>query len=112
MSQLEAELALQIRLLKLPAPEREYRFMPPRRFRFDFCWPERMVALETEGATWANGRHNRGAGYANDCRKYSEAAVRGWKVIRATGDMVKDGTAIDLLIRALASHSQETLRDT
>lgn len=101
MSHLESDITIQIRALKLPAPEREYRFMPPRRFRFDFAWPALQVALETEGATWANGRHNRGSGYETDCLKYSEAAIRGWKVIRATGTMIKNGTAIELLQRAL-----------
>ena len=101
MSELENNLAIQIRALRLPVPEREYRFMPPRRFRFDFAWPDQMVALETEGGTWVLGRHNRGTGYESDCIKYSEAAIRGWKVIRATGKMIKDGTAIELLTRAL-----------
>ena len=101
MSTLETNLALQIRALKLPVPEREYRFMPPRRYRFDFAWPAEMVALEAEGGTWVNGAHGRGKHYESDCRKYSEAAIRGWKVIRATTDMIKDGTAIELLKRAL-----------
>lgn len=113
LSTLEINLALQIRALKLPAPEREFYFMKPRRFRFDFAWPDRMVALEAEGGTWMNGRHNRGAGYESDCLKYSEAAIRGWKVIRATGKMVNDGTAIELLRRALSSqHSHNTTLET
>lgn len=100
-SQLEGLLECQMRALKLPAPMLEFRFMPPRRFRFDFAWPERKVAIEVEGGTWSGGRHVRGNGYEQDCRKYSEAAIRGWKVIRATGKMIKDGTAIELLKRAL-----------
>lgn len=103
MSEREAELAMQIRALKLPSPEREFRFLPTRRFRFDFAWPAQKVALEVEGGTWISGRHNRGKGYASDCVKYSEAAILGWKVIRATGEMVTNGTALDLLQRALES---------
>lgn len=103
MSQLESDIAIQIRALRLPEPLREFRFMPPRRFRFDFAWPDLKVALETEGGTWASGRHNRGTGYESDCEKYSEAAIRGWRVIRVTGKMVKDGRAIDLLRRALSA---------
>lgn len=100
-SELENTFDCQIRAERLPKPQYEFRFMPPRRFRFDRAWPEYMVAAEIEGATWSGGRHVRGKGYANDCEKYSEAAIRGWKVIRATGDMVKNGKAIDLLKRAL-----------
>ena len=102
-SQLERLIDCQIRAVKLPLPTYEFRFMPPRRFRFDFAWPDKMVALETEGGTWSGGRHTRGGGYESDCIKYSEAAIRGWKVIRATGEMIKNGTAIELLKRALTS---------
>lgn len=101
MSELENNLAIQIRGLKLPVPEREYRFAAPRRWRFDFAFPDLKVAVECEGGSWVNGAHSRGGHFEQDCIKYSEAAIRGWKVIRATGKMIKDGTAIDLLQRAL-----------
>jgi very-short-patch-repair endonuclease len=100
-SQHERLFDCQVRALKLPQPVYEFRFMPPRRFRFDFAWPDNKVAVEVEGGIWNGGRHVRGNGYENDCKKYSEAAILGWKVIRATGKMIKDGTAIELLKRAL-----------
>lgn len=103
MSELENSLAIQIRGVNLPRPEREYRFAPPRRWRFDFAFPAQMVAIECEGGSWVNGAHGRGEHFESDCFKYSEAAIRGWKVIRATGKMIKDGSAIDLLQRALNS---------
>lgn len=102
-AQLSKLFDCQIQAVKLPRPTYEFRFMPPRRFRFDFAWPEQKVAFEIEGGTWSGGRHVRGNGYQSDCIKYSEAAILGWKVIRATGEMVKDGTALNLLQRALAS---------
>lgn len=105
-SELERLFDCQVRALKLPDPQYEFRFMPPRRFRFDFAWPSQMVAVEVEGAIWSGGRHVRGDGYEQDCIKYSEAAILGWKVIRATGEMVKNGKAIDLLKRALTSQIQ------
>ncbi len=83
-----------------PGISREYKFHPTRKWRFDYCWKDKMIALECEGGTWTNGRHTRGKGYRNDCIKYSEAAILGWKVIRATTDMIKDGTAVELLERA------------
>jgi very-short-patch-repair endonuclease len=96
-SPLEAEMALQIRAAKLPDPLREHRFHPTRRWRFDFCWPEAGIALEIDGATWTGGRHTRGSGYQADCEKLNEAAVLGWRVFRATRDMVKSGYALRLL---------------
>jgi hypothetical protein len=36
----------QLRMAGLPDPVEEYRFAPPRRWRFDLAWPERMLAVE------------------------------------------------------------------
>lgn len=92
------------RALGFPAPATEYRFHPTRRWRFDYAWPDLMVALEIEGGVYQAGRHTRGNGYTEDCRKYSEAAVLGWCVVRATTGMMKDGSGHTLVERALALH--------
>ena len=97
MSAIEEELLFQIRALKLPEPEREHRFHPVRRWRFDFAWPDLMLACEVEGGTWANGRHSRGSGFEKDCEKYGEAMLLGWDVYRCTSGMVKSGAAIDTI---------------
>lgn len=89
----------------LPAPIREYRFAPPRRWRFDYSWPDQMLALEIEGGSWIGGRHVRGRGYEADCEKYSEAALRGWRVLRVTPAMLRDGRALAMLTRALSAGS-------
>ena len=103
MSVLEETLAFQIRAAKLPEPVRELRFAASlkRRFRFDFAWPEHMVACEVDGATWSGGRHSRGSGIERDAEKYSIAAVLGWRVLRVTKSMVKDGGALCLIEQAL-----------
>lgn len=101
MSDLEETFALQVRALRLPEPVREYRFAPPRRFRFDFAFQDERVAVEIDGATWQNGRHNRGAGVNNDCHKYSLAAVHGWRVLRGDSKMVKSGELVKYLELAL-----------
>ena len=74
----------------LKLPEREYLFIPNRRFRFDFAWPGEKVALECEGGSWVAGRHTRGAGFQNDCRKYNLAVLFGWRVLRYTPQMVDE----------------------
>jgi hypothetical protein len=60
----------------------------PRKWRFDFAYPDLMIALEVEGATWVGGRHSRGSGFAKDCEKYNEAIKQGWKVYRVTAQML------------------------
>lgn len=83
-------------------PEREYRFHPSRKWRFDFAWPDVKLALEVEGGTAAGkGRHSHGDGFVRDCQKYNAAALLGWRVLRFTTSMVKSGEAIDTIRAAL-----------
>ena len=85
----------------LPEPEPEFPFWPGRKYAFDYAWPDLKVALEVEGGTLKLGRHNRPGGYEEDCRKYSEAALRGWLVVRCTSRMCAGGEVWALLERAL-----------
>ncbi|MGF6444373.1 hypothetical protein [Paraburkholderia youngii] len=93
-SAIEEEFALHVRADKLPPPVREYQFDPARKWRFDFCWPERRLAIEVEGGIHSGGRHTRGTGFEQDARKYLAATLAGWSVVRVTGKMVRDGSAI------------------
>lgn len=93
-SQLEEELFWQITMSELPKPGREVRFWPGRQFRFDFAWGAHMIAVEVEGIGGKRNRHLSRVGYTNDCEKYNGAALLGWTVLRFTGSMVKDGTAL------------------
>ena len=101
MSLGEETFALHLRAAGIDGFEREYRFAPPRRWKFDFANPALMVALEVEGGTWTRGRHCTGTGYAADCEKYSTAAVLGWRVLRFTTDQVKSGMALRMLQQAI-----------
>lgn len=100
-SAIEEEFALACRVIGLPAPVREYRFHPPRRFRFDFAWPALKIAVECEGGVWTDGRHVRGRGFLGDCEKYNLATRDGWRVFRVgTGmDMVGFVTMLERVIR-------------
>ena len=61
-------------------PETEYVFTTEKAWRLDFAWPRYKVAIESDGGTWAGGRHNTGSGYAEDIRKRNAATLLGWKV--------------------------------
>ncbi len=105
MSKVTAEtLYLQIRALRLPLPEREYRFHDVRKWRFDFAWPDHMLAAEFDGGVWISGRHTRGKGYEADCDKLNTAVLHGWRVLRFTPKHVKSGEAARMLEIMLAQN--------
>lgn len=85
----------------LPEPEVEYRFASPRRWRFDYCWPDCKVALEVEGGIWIQGRHSRGKGMLGDMQKYNAAALAGYAVFRCTPDQLVTAETFDLISAAL-----------
>jgi hypothetical protein len=80
----------------------ECRFHPTRRWRFDYAWSARKVAVEVHGSTWAAGRHTRGKGFAGDREKVNEAQLLGWLVLEVTYDQVRSGQLFDWLDRAMA----------
>ena len=94
----EAAFALHCRADKLN-PVREHQFHPTRKWRFDFAFPDDMLAVEIEGGV--NGRHHRFSGFAKDAEKYNAAALLGWRVLRFTTSMVMSGEAINTTRKAL-----------
>lgn len=91
----------------IPAPEGEYRFAAEwvggtgdglrsrlkqaglHDWRIDFAWVAHKLAVEIEGATWTNGRHNRGSGFENDAEKYNWLESHDWHVLRFTTTMLR-----------------------
>ena len=127
MSKLEEMLARQIKLVRLPEPVREYRFTAHhvglgygvrkrikdaglKDWRFDFAWPDLMLAVEVEGITSYGtnkngsmklGRHQTGEGMEGDLRKYDAAMNLGWNIYRCSGAMVKEGVAVNTIERLI-----------
>ena len=118
MSNLEIALAQQIRFLKLPDTDYEYRFALEyighgkdirirlkqaglKDWRFDFAWPELMFAVEVEGITPSGGRHQRIAGFKGDIDKYHAAMDMGWNIYRTTGHLIANGQAVKLIEKLL-----------
>ncbi len=50
------------------------------------------MALELEGGTsfGAPSRHTSASGYTNDCIKYNQAVLMGWRVFRLTRSMLDE----------------------
>ena len=91
----------------MPAPEREWRFHPQRRWRFDFAWVAKRLAVEVEGGIWSRGRHTRASGFRADLEKYNTAGVLGWLVLRFDGQAVETGAAARIIQSVWASRAVE-----
>lgn len=107
---IKGKIHLSVRLLALAAEAEgfggfkyEYRFAPPRRFRFDLAWPHLLVAFERDGfgAGGSAGRHQRITGFESDIEKLNLAQNMGWVVIRGTPGMIRRGSAMSDLLVAL-----------
>lgn len=98
----EETFALHCRAYNL-SPVREHQFCE-RKYRFDFAWPDKKLAVEVEGGTsFGRSRHSKGEGFERDIAKYNRAARDGWVVLRYSTRMVTDGTAIDEVLEVLGA---------
>lgn len=89
----------EIRDAGLPEPVREFRFSPKRKFRADFAWVDTdpPLVVEIHGGTHTGGRHTRGYGIKSDSEKINLLALMGFRYLQFTGDMVREGAAINTL---------------
>lgn len=85
--------------------EREYRFHPTRKWRFDWCWPEGRIAVEFDGIMHRTVGHNSLAGILRDAEKINEAQRLGWRVFRANAKNVGDGTFVALIENVLVEEA-------
>lgn len=102
----EDHLFAEIVRANLPVPHRQH--MPRvegRLWKLDFAWVAPLkVAVEVQGATFqpGGGRHARGVGYRDDCRKENAHILAGWLYLRVTSEMVYSGEALELIKTALS----------
>ena len=77
--------------------EKEWKFHPVRKWRFDYAFPDFKVALEVEGGVFTGGRHTRSLGFMKDIEKYNTAAMLGWTVVRTVPDELYTGKTLTML---------------
>lgn len=113
---LEARFLRDIRALKFPQPQTEFKFYPTRQWRFDVAWPEFKLAVEINGfggqtkdESSTTGRHHTYFGSHNDYEKYNEAMLLGWTVLLLSPKMVKEGTGIRFLERLFESYTKKAI---
>jgi len=97
-SELEEEMAFQLKATGLKGFTRQYKFHPDRKWMLDFYrdgW-----GIEINGGGWNRGGHNRNPiAMWKDYEKYNACQEMGIKLLLYTGEQVKDGTAIYQLER-------------
>lgn len=91
--------------------EKEYRFHPSRKWRFDYAIPSIRMAIEVEGGVWTGGRHTSSKGFLGDMEKYNEAALSGWCLIRTTPEELLTSKILDLIKRRKEEYEQKKTSD-
>ena len=62
----------------------EYRFHPPRRWRFDYACLELKIAVELNGGLFVRGRHCQPQAMLSEYEKINTAVSLGWRVLTCT----------------------------
>lgn len=83
----------------------EYQFHPVRKWRFDYYFPSLNIAFEYDGLT--RGGHTGVMGVVRDSEKINEAQMMGINVYRVNTKTVHNGTAYDLVRRAIERHGRQ-----
>ena len=65
----------------------EWPFYEGRRWRFDYAYPKKRIAIEIDGGVFTGGRHSGGVGQLRDMEKMNMACTRGWLVYHYIPDM-------------------------
>ncbi len=100
--------------------QREFPFHPKREWRLDFAREDCKLAIEVDGLLWSGKggcrlalislfryAHQRGKGYQKDCEKMAEAMVLGWRVLRVTSGMIRNGAVYAYIEKLTLRPGQE-----
>ncbi len=87
----------------IPEPITEYKFaiMLGRKWRMDYAWPERKLALEVQGGIFIQGRHSRGAALLKEWEKLNTAAGIGWRFLYCQPSDLLKQPLVDQIKKAL-----------
>lgn len=107
-TQLEQQMIYNLEAHKIEGWVREYHYHPTTKQRFDFAWPDIMLAVECEGGIYPfkckktgklimRGGHTSIRGFLEDCDKYNTAASMGWTVLRFANPHIMSGKCVDTI---------------
>lgn len=103
ISKIEELLAVQIKAAGLPAPVREFRYIPGRKFRLDFAWPyiSPPFGVEVQGHV-----HRIKARFEADIEKRIFGLMAGWRIAEVSGASIRSGVAIQWISHLLNGGQQ------
>jgi len=106
-SVLEAKVWLLVRRCGVPLPRRQFWVaLPGGRYRLDFAWPDRRVAIECDG--WEH--HGRRSAFAPDRARLAEFAAARWRILPVTWNAcTKEPERVERWLRDALSLSVDSL---
>ena len=97
-SPLEVRLVRLIRRHRLPQPLSPYPIeLGHRRWVLDFAYPDRRLAIETDGYRWHSSRER----FETDRTKGNALTLDGWRVLRLTHHHLRNESEVVQHLRAL-----------
>jgi very-short-patch-repair endonuclease len=88
----------------ISAPHPEFRFVPGRKFRADYAWPDERLLLEIDGGIYGGkGGHSSISGILRDMEKGNLASVHGYRVLRFTPDQLYEDRTLEMIRQCLIS---------
>lgn len=86
MTRRDSEDALLAALLLAGPPldtvQPQFAYVPGRRFRADFAWPEHRLLVEVQGGVYTGQAHGSISGVLADIERGNLATLGGWRVLR------------------------------
>lgn len=91
-------LAEQCASVGLERPKTEFRFAPPRRFRADCFFEQARLIVEVQGAV-----HRIKGRFVADRERSQVIAQLGYRLLMVSPQSVKDGTALEIVRKAITT---------
>lgn len=96
-SKLELRFDQQLAARDIPAPQKNYLFLPNRDLELDRAWPAWKLGVEIQG-----GAHRASQAMLDrDCEKLCLALLAGWWILPFSKDLIRSERSIELLFSAI-----------
>jgi very-short-patch-repair endonuclease len=105
-SKLEQRFDQQLTVSGLPAPIKNYFYLPGRDLEIDRAWPQWKLGVEING-----GAHRASmANLARDCEKICLGLLAGWWILPFSRELIRSERALELLQAAITQRTNRKRR--